>query len=146
MIHVCMIVTNRAVDDPRVCMEAECLASSGRYRVTVVGWDREIDQDVRQQRNGVDFVCLSGRSTHGRGAGQVFFLGRFFLRALAPLRAMRPQVVHCHDLDTLWLGRRAATAVGARLVFDAHENFPDMMAGHLPSWMVGACASTSAGW
>ncbi len=51
---------------------------------------------------------------------------------------MRPQVVHCHDLDALWLGRRAATAVGARLVFDAHENFPDMMAGHLPSWMVGA--------
>jgi glycosyltransferase involved in cell wall biosynthesis len=54
------------------------------------------------------------------------------------LRELRPQVVHCHDLDTLWLGRRAARRFGAKLVFDAHENFPDMMAGHLPGLMVRA--------
>lgn len=137
MIHVCMLVTNRAFDDPRVCMEAGALASAG-CRVTVVGWDREIDTDVRLDRNGVSFVRLHLRSTHGRGAAQALYLGRFWMRAIALLRSLRPDVVHCHDLDTFWPGRRAAVACGARLVFDAHENFPDMMVGHLPAPMVRA--------
>ncbi|MBE0418392.1 MAG: glycosyltransferase family 4 protein, partial [Coriobacteriia bacterium] len=36
----------------------------------------------------------------------------------------------CHDTDTLQAGRRVADATRARLVYDAHELFPDMIAGH----------------
>ena len=137
MIHVCMLVTNSAVDDPRVCMEAQTLASCGRYRLTVIGWDRQQSQDVHQRRDHIDFLRLGGRSTHGRGITQVYFLWRFWRRALKCLAGLRPQVVHCHDLDTLWAGARAAKAAQAKLVFDAHENFPDMMVGHLPQAAVG---------
>ena len=32
-----------------------------------------------------------------------------------------PDIVHCHDLDTLWAGYRIAQRCGARLVYDSHE-------------------------
>ena len=132
-----MLVTNRAVDDPRVCVEAEALARRG-YALTVIGWDRDVDKDSRAHRNGVEFVRLSVRSTHGRGITQPLFLGRFWGRAWGVLRRLRPDVIHCHDLDTLPAGWRAAGSLRARLVFDAHENYPDMMAGHLPARAVNA--------
>jgi succinoglycan biosynthesis protein ExoA len=39
----------------------------------------------------------------------------------AAVRRLQPAVVHAHDLNTLAAGRRAARALGARLVYDAHE-------------------------
>jgi len=134
---VCMLVTNRAIDDPRVYVEAEALVRRG-YGLTVIGWDRDVDKDSRAHRNGVEFLRLSVRSTHARGITQPFFLGRFWVRAGGVLRRVRPDVIHCHDLDTLPVGWWAARSLRARLVFDAHENYPDMMAGHLPALAVKA--------
>lgn len=135
--NVCMLVTNSGVEDPRVCMEAETLARGG-YGVTVIAWDREADHDIKQRQNGVDFVRLKLHSTHGRGVTQPVFIAGFWLRAWRVIRQLRPDVVHCHDLDTLPLGWYAARCLHVRLVFDAHENFPDMMTGHLPSAAVTA--------
>ena len=132
MSRVCMLVTNRGYDDPRVCMEAEALVRAG-HDVTVVGWDREIDQDVTQTQNGVRFIRLALRSTHARGLTQVYFLWRFWRRCLPVVKELSPDVIHCHDLDSLLPGLRASRATGAKLIFDAHENFPDMMDGHLPA-------------
>ena len=131
MTRVCMLVTNRGYDDPRVCMEAEALVRAG-HDVTVVGWDREIDQDAQQTQNGVQFKRLALRSTHARGLTQIYYLGRFWLRCLPVVKELSPDVIHCHDLDSLPAGYRASRSTGAKLIFDAHENFPDMMDGHLP--------------
>lgn len=133
--RVCMLVTNRGVDDPRVCMEAEALQREG-YAVTVIGWDRDTDRDVEEKQNGVNFLRLKLRSTHGRGVTQPVFLSGFWLRACGALRRLRPKIIHCHDLDTLPVGWWAAKRLAARLVFDAHENFPDMMIEHLPRVVV----------
>jgi len=133
--RVCMLVTNDVVDDPRVLFEAEALAQAG-YAVTVIGWDRTADADHVLDRNGFRIVQLKLRSTHGRGLTQPFFLAGFWLRAWPVVRQINPQVIHCHDLDTLPLGRWASRRLGAKLVFDAHENFPDMMVGHLPTFAV----------
>jgi glycosyltransferase involved in cell wall biosynthesis len=130
-------VTNPAVDDPRVCMEAEALADAG-YCVSVVGWDRDADRDSEDQRNGVNYVRLKLHSTHGRGVVQSIYLGLLWYRMWPVVKRLRPDTIHCHDLDTLPVGWRAARALKARLVFDAHENFPDMMVGHLPSAAVAA--------
>ena len=32
-----------------------------------------------------------------------------------------PDVVHCHDLNTLWAGRKVKEATGCKLVYDSHE-------------------------
>jgi len=125
-----MLVTNRGFDDPRVCMEAEALAHQG-HALTVIGWDRDADRDVDQVRAGVRYVALRLRSTHARGITQPLFLAGFWWRAWRMVRRTRPSVIHCHDLDTLPLGWFAARRLRSRLVFDAHENYPDMMTGHL---------------
>jgi len=131
-----MLVANRGIDDPRVCMEAAALQACGRYDVTVLGWDRETDRDIVQHQGGVEFRRLALRSTHARGATQAAFLAGYYLCAWPHLRALRPVVIHCHDLDTLALGARSAACIHSRLVFDAHENYPDMMQDHLPAAMV----------
>jgi len=132
-----MLVTNRGFDDPRVCMEAETLVQAG-YSVAVIGWDRDANEDSECQQAGVRFIRLCLRSTHGRGLIQLLFLTGFWLRAWCVLRHLRPKVIHCHDLDTLVIGWLVSWFQGSRLVFDAHENFPDMMVGHLPAAAVWA--------
>lgn len=42
-------------------------------------------------------------------------------RFLAAAVATTPQVVHAHDLNTLYPGTRVKRATGARLIYDAHE-------------------------
>ncbi len=116
-------------------MEAEALACRG-HSLTVIGWDRDAHGDSRCHQNVVEYVRLVVRSTHGRGITQPIFLAGFWLRALPVIRQLRPDVIHCHDLDTLPLGWWASRSLGVALVFDAHENYPDMMVGHLPSIVV----------
>jgi glycosyltransferase involved in cell wall biosynthesis len=42
-------------------------------------------------------------------------------RFIATAAALDPDVVHCHDLNTLWAGRRVKEATGCLLVYDSHE-------------------------
>lgn len=37
------------------------------------------------------------------------------------IEALQPDIIHCHDLDTLWAGYCAAQKLGAKLVYDSHE-------------------------
>jgi glycosyltransferase involved in cell wall biosynthesis len=56
--------------------------------------------------------------------------------------------VHCHDLDTLPIGyaysRRPTGRKGkrVRLLFDAHESYPDLVAPHMPRWAVWGLGMT----
>ncbi len=47
-----------------------------------------------------------------------------FARAI---EALRPDIVHAHDIDTLPMGAQAAKATGAALVFDAHEIYDQLI-------------------
>ena len=135
--RVGMLVTNSGTEDPRVRMEAEALAEGG-YDVTVVGWDRDSSRDSERRAGGVHFVRIGLPSTHGRGITQSMFMAALYLRSWGVLRRLRPAVIHCHDLDTLPLGWYAAGRLRTPLVFDAHDNFPDMVTGHLPAAAVRA--------
>lgn len=37
------------------------------------------------------------------------------------VESLKPDIVHCHDLDTLWAGFNAAQKCGSQLVYDSHE-------------------------
>ena len=50
----------------------------------------------------------------------------FILRALPRALAFRAHVYHAHDLNNLEVAYRAASACGAKLVYDAHELFTEM--------------------
>lgn len=130
-----MLVTNGYSFDPRVQKEALTLASRGD-EVRVLAWDREgrgpeseMDGQVRVQRFQLP-------SSYGLGLRQVFRLPRFWWWALLQGRRFRPEIVHCHDFDTLPAGFILSRLVGAKLVYDAHEHFPSALRGRVPEWLV----------
>jgi glycosyltransferase involved in cell wall biosynthesis len=131
--RVLMMVTNGFRPDPRVAKEAEALASEG-YDVTVLAWDRENKFPDRSDYKGASIERVR---TGWAGSMLTFalFYPLFFARGL--LRALRKDVdiVHSHDFDTLPLGFLVSWFKRVPLVFDAHENYAQMIAIDLPGWI-----------
>jgi len=117
---VAMLLSNPLAPDPRVDKEARALAGAG-YEVTVYAWDRACAHASSEARDGYQIQRVRVPSTYGRGAAQIPGLLRYGWRVWERLRHDRPDVVHCHDLDTLPIGHRISRRLGCRLVFDAHE-------------------------
>jgi glycosyltransferase involved in cell wall biosynthesis len=49
----------------------------------------------------------------------------FYRLAFGVVRAERPAVLHCNDWNTMWVGVAARALLGTRVVYDAHELWPD---------------------
>jgi len=128
--RVVMLLGNGFSPDPRVEAAASALARCGA-EVAVVCWDRDGDLPEREDRGGVGVHRIRLPSTHGRGTSQALLMPRIWSRYVTAGRALRPDVVHAHDLDTLPAGHRLARSAGAALVFDAHESYPDMLAANV---------------
>ena len=48
----------------------------------------------------------------------------WYRRGIGVVRRERPDLVHCNDYNTMWIGV-AAKLLGARVVYDSHELWPD---------------------
>ncbi len=131
--HVLMLLTNAFDPDPRVDREARALGKAG-YRVTILCWDRDCGRPQKESHAGVVVERVYVRSTHGRGASQMFFLGFFWLRAFLKAIRMDFSAIHCHDFDTLPLGYVLSRLKRSRLIYDAHESYADMLE-NVPVWM-----------
>jgi glycosyltransferase involved in cell wall biosynthesis len=56
----------------------------------------------------------------------------FWQAAVRQAEMIKPDIVHCHDLDTLFAGVMYQRRTGVKLIYDAHENYPAMMTLYLP--------------
>jgi glycosyltransferase involved in cell wall biosynthesis len=131
-----MLLTNAFRPDPRVAHEAQALASHG-YRVTVICWDRDGTLPSREDYSGVEIIRVQNiHSKHGLGWRQLFYLPRFWSEAIGLSTRLRPDVIHCHDLDTLYAGLQIKKRLKCPLVYDAHEHYPALMSLYLPSPLV----------
>jgi len=144
--RILMLVYNPCVRDARVLKESAALAASG-YAVTVVAVVEDGAPD-RERRNGVEFRRVPNRLSGvtgrlglpGLAPGLPWEAARFlgyWSRAFRVGLALRPDVVHAHDLDTLPAAWAVARATGARLVYDAHELYCEtssMPPGQRPLW------------
>jgi len=138
MSRVVMFLSNPFRPDPRVAREAGALAKHG-HRVTVICWDRQAELPEHELVGGVEIVRVQNvRSGYGSGWRQLFYLPRFWRQATRLALALRPDVVHCHDLDTLYAGCQLKKGLGCRLVYDAHEHYPALMSLYLPQPLVWA--------
>lgn len=136
--HVVMLLSNAFRPDPRVDREAQALVRHG-YSVTIVCWDRRAELPEREARHGVEIIRVhSVPSAYGSGSRQLLYLPRFWRAAAAIASGLHPDVVHCHDLDTLAAGWLLKRRQGVLLVYDAHEHYPALMSLYLPSPMVTA--------
>lgn len=122
---VLMLVTNGFRPDPRVAKEAEALVQDG-HDVTVLAWDRERSFPDREEHRGAHIVRLRT----GRVASMPSFLLNyplFFVRGLMAALRRDDDIVHSHDFDTLPLGFLISWMKRIPLVFDAHENYAQMI-------------------
>jgi glycosyltransferase involved in cell wall biosynthesis len=137
-----LMVTQDVEVTRRILQEARTLRDAG-YGVRILTRSGDA-RDHRGSVEGVptDWVAVRGRDPRFRPlyklAGEErgtqaaalwsVLAGRhtFTLRAL--LRAVRAKadIYHAHDLNNLEVAYRAAQKSGARLVYDAHELFPEM--------------------
>lgn len=128
--RVAMLLHNDFTTDPRVHREASALAAAG-YEVTVVCL-RSPGLRAEEMRDGFRILRAADYTTAGYRRPDLMLRQR-----VARSRAMReavvgisPQVIHCHDSDTLSTGFAAARRVGARVIYDAHELLPDSFTQH----------------
>jgi glycosyltransferase involved in cell wall biosynthesis len=127
MSRIGMLLSNPFRPDPRVLKEARSLAQLG-HQITIIAWDRQGEYPQQEQpAPGVQVLRVQGvPSTYGIGARQILRLPRFWRAALPLLQAAQPEILHCHDFDTLpaglWWGRRHRLPV----VYDAHEYYADL--------------------
>jgi glycosyltransferase involved in cell wall biosynthesis len=126
-VHVCMLVLNEVRHDARVLKEAECLEAAGA-RVQIIGMSSADRVDPSDLPHGVALVPSQRRSSVGFGplrfamnlGHELSFQGGLARRAAAT----GADVYHCHDLQTVWAGLRAAGG-RARVVYDSHELFTE---------------------
>jgi glycosyltransferase involved in cell wall biosynthesis len=134
--RVVALLSNGFQPDPRVAREAAALARAG-HQVTIVCWDRDGRFAAREMVDGYQVERVQNvRTRYGAGARQLFHIPRFWRAAAKRVLALHPDVVHCHDLDTLPAGWWLKGRTGVRLVYDAHEDYPALMSLYLPRPMV----------
>lgn len=138
--RVLMLLSNAFDPDPRVHQEARALAENG-YDVTILCWDRDNTFPPEEVIDGIRIERIYVRSTHGRGSSQVPFLLLFWLKAYARASKKGIDIVHCHDFDTLPLGYLLSKRKKAKLVYDAHESYVDMLI-NVPIWLKKAIYKT----
>lgn len=63
----------------------------------------------------------------------------YYRRGIATIRGLRPQVVHCNDYNTMWIGVAAKLLAGSTLIYDSHELWPDRNGRSEPRWWLLAC-------
>ncbi len=137
MAQVVMLLSNAFRPDPRVEKEANSLAAAG-YQVTIIAWDRQAELPAEETLPGGERILRihSVPTIYGAGARQILRTPRFWSAAIQAALPLEPEIVHCHDLDTLYAGVRLKKRLGCRLVYDAHEDYPSLMLLYLPRFMV----------
>jgi glycosyltransferase involved in cell wall biosynthesis len=135
---VAMLLTNGFRPDPRVLKEARTLAGAG-WAVEIIAWDREGAFLPQERLEGFTVQRIAAVPSHyGAGWVQALRLPRFWRHAWRRLARLRPEVIHCHDFDTLPPGLLWRLAHGGRVVYDAHEDYAAMQAPRLRGLLGGA--------
>jgi glycosyltransferase involved in cell wall biosynthesis len=149
MNHIVMILSNGFAPDCRVAREMKSLSQQG-YQISLIAWDRRKEFQAYEEINSIRIYRIhTSSSEYTVGWKQLFHITRFWKRAIQKARDLNPDYIHCHDLDTLYVGYRLKKQLACKLVFDAHEHYPAQMTLYLPElfiyglgywqkWLLGA--------
>ncbi len=128
--RVLMLLADEYRPDPRVMKEARALSEEG-YRVTIISWDRSHSQRSIVDRE--EGQVLSVRTGAVRGFVSLLLnLPSYIWKCIREGLRQEMDVVHAHDLDTLFAGVIITVLRRVPLVYDAHEHYAAMVAQRVP--------------
>jgi glycosyltransferase involved in cell wall biosynthesis len=137
-----LMIVQEPVVTRRILQEARSLINAG-YDVHILT-RAEGPEDKEGEIEGIpaEWVAVAGRDRRFRWLYRLAGISRgsqvaamwgvltgrhtFTQRALSRAIAANADIYHAHDLNNLEVAHRAAQAVGAKLVYDSHELFPDI--------------------
>ncbi len=133
--NVVMLLSNAFRPDPRVYKEALSMSAYG-HRVTIVCWDRgaELPAQEKLAENAEVIRVQNVPSAYGIGARQMLKLPAFWREALRWVERIQPDIVHCHDFDTLPAGLAWAKLHRRPVIYDAHEYYAELCRPRLAGW------------
>ena len=129
-----MLLTNAFMPDPRPHREALSLIKAG-YEVSVICWDRGEDLPEKEIIDGIRVERILIRSKDNKVVSYAFVLALVWARMLARLIKERPDMIWCHDFDTLPVGLMSRGLKGNSVMFDSHEVYSKMLYGNVPGWL-----------
>ena len=144
-----VLVRNAVTHDARVQREAQLLQELG-YDTRIVGVVSTVECGREAVISGVDILRLAPGARPGsrrrrvastaaarpaatgpspgrdlkRLVRRLLVTVNWYRLGIAQVRRTRPTLVHCNDYNTMWIGV-AAKLLGSRVVYDAHELWPD---------------------
>ena len=126
MPKVAMIVSNSCNPDPRVEKEAIALSKAGD-EVTIHAFDREEKYELYSQLENITIkryrvgYTPSGAPSLITGLKVLLGLRKFRKKVAKNLVNSPPDLVHCHDADTLAVGLILKARKKSVLIFDMHD-------------------------
>jgi glycosyltransferase involved in cell wall biosynthesis len=140
-----MIVTNELYpSDIRVFKEAVTL--SKKFKVLVILWDRSGKMKNHETFDEIDVFRIRLSASYDKSTSIMLKLPVFWLISFMLLLKLKPDAIHCHDLDTLPVGCLIKIVNRhVKVIFDSHEHYPSMIADIVPSfvkWLVSLLFET----
>jgi glycosyltransferase involved in cell wall biosynthesis len=65
----------------------------------------------------------------------------FYRKAIRVVRELRPELIHCNDYNTMWIGVVARLMGRTAVLYDSHELWPDRNLRSEPRWWLILCES-----
>lgn len=125
--RVVMLLSNGYNPDDRVRNEAMAL-NAALYEVIILAWDRSLDKPEHEIKDGIVIQRTKLKTGYGQRIGKFFRYFRVWAQFLSQVYKYQPDVVHCHDFDTYFVGLLYKFLYPKnKLVLDAHENYYMMM-------------------
>lgn len=127
--RIVMFASADGTADPRIAKEAEALAGAG-YEVVVLAWDRSGVNPPLLQRDGWSIESLGPRARHGAGLRNILGYRSYWQAAARRAEQFAPDVLHCHNLDTVPAALRVIrrARVRPRFVLDFWEIYRESRA------------------
>ena len=137
---ILMILSKEFTVDPRVYKEAKSLVEAG-HQVTVLMWDRIGENEKESVIEKIKVIRLQNTGFMNILPNDLFRNPLWWRMAYEKGVHLHKNVfvfdvVHCHDLDTLFAGVLLKQKLGVKLVYDAHEIFGYMISRDMPQCIV----------
>ncbi len=122
--------------DPRVYKEAVTL-SKNKFNISILSWDRECKFPKYEKHAESQIFRFHFFRTRGYSLIK-FLIGLILFNITATVWAFNKKIdyVHSNDLDTLFGGFLISKIKRAKLVYDAHESYADLIAPYVPRLIV----------